>query len=141
MIIKSRVIVAAMKVLGFECKTGMPTKFPLPLNLDTATKTQKLQYLMEASSKIVDAFIFENNSVSHIMDGVLTEQEREDLVSKQQLTQDGRFPCRFKGCSKTFKYDGKRRRGHEMTHNPPSDIPAQQPVSASSISRPSTMTD
>ena len=76
MIIKSRVIVAAMKVLGFDSKTGMPTKFPLPPNLDTATKIQKLQYLMEASAKIVDAFIFEDNSVNRIVDGILTEQEK-----------------------------------------------------------------
>ena len=94
---------------------------------------------MEASGMIVDAFIFENNSVNHIVDGVLTEQERQDLVNKQQLTQDGRFPCRFKECSKTFKYDGKRRRSHEMTHNPPPDIQAQLPVSTSSKSRPSTI--
>lgn len=139
MIIKSRVIVAATKVLGFESKTGMPTKFPLPPNLDTATKIQKLNYLMEASAKIVDAFIFEDNSVNQIVDGILTEQEREDLVNKQQLTQDGRFPCRFQGCPKSFKYDGKSRRGHEMTHNPPIDIPAQLPVSTCSKSRPSAM--
>ena len=138
MIIKSRVILAAMKVLGFESKTGMPTYFPLPPNLDTAIKIQKLQYLMEASAKIVDAFVFEDNSVNHTMNSVLTEQEREDLVNKHQLTQDGRFPCRFKGCSKTFKYDGKRG-SHEMTHNPPPDIPAQLPVSTLPKSRPSTI--
>lgn len=139
MIIKSRVIVAAMKVLGFERKTGMPTKFPLPPNFDTATKIQKLQYLMEASAKIADSFVFEYNSANHIVNSVLTEQEREDLVNKQQLTQNGRFPCRFKGCSKTFTYDGKRGRSHEMTHNPPPDIPAQLPVPTSPKSRPSTI--
>ena len=129
-----------MKVLGFESKSGMPTKFPLPPTLNTATKMQKLNYLMEASAKIVDAFIFEDNSVNQIVDGILTEQERENLLNTQQLTQDGKFPCRFQGCPKSFKYDGKSRRSHEMTHNPPPEIPAQQPVSVSSCSksRPST---
>jgi hypothetical protein len=93
---------------------------------------------MEASAKIVDAFIFEDNSVNQIVDGILTEQERENLLNTQQLTQDGRFPCRFQGCPKSFKYDGKSRRSHEMTHNPPPEIPAQQPVSSCSKSRPST---
>lgn len=135
-IIESRVIVAASKVLGFESKSGMPTKFPIPPNMDTATKIQKLNYLMEASAKIVDAYIFEYSSVNQIVDDVLTVQERENLVNTQQLTKDGRFPCRFQGCTKSFRYNGKSRRSHEMTHNPPPDIPDQLSVSSCSNSRP-----
>ena len=114
----------------------MPTKFPIPPNMDTATKIQKLNYLMEASAKIVDAYIFEYSSVNQIVDDVLTVQERENLVNTQQLTKDGRFPCRFQGCTKSFRYNGKSRRSHEMTHNPPPDIPDQLSVSSCSNSRP-----
>lgn len=125
-----------MEVLGFESKSGMPTKFPLPKNLDTATKTQKLKYLMEASSKIVDTYIFENGHVNQLIDGVLTEQEREDLVNEQELTQEGRFPCRFQGCNSSFRYNVKSRRNHELTHDPPPDIPEQQMSSSSSKRKP-----
>jgi hypothetical protein len=90
---------------------------------------------MEASAKIVDEFTFEDKS--QIVDGILTGQDRQNLLDKQQLTQDGKFPCRFQGCPKSFKYDGKSTRSHEMTHNPPPEIPVQLPVTSCSKSKPS----
>lgn len=52
----------------------------------------------------------------------MTERERENLLGQQNLTPEGRFPCRFPGCSSTFKYDGKSRGNHELKHNPPVQV-------------------
>ena len=52
----------------------------------------------------------------------MTEQEKENLLGQQNLTPDGRFPCRFPGCSSSFKYNGKSRRNHELKHNPPVQV-------------------
>lgn len=35
---------------------------------------------------------------------------------------EGRFPCRFPGCNKSFKYNGKTRRNHELSHEPPVQV-------------------
>jgi len=57
-----------------------------------------------------------------IVNAVVTVQEKENLLGQQNLTPDGRFPCRFPGCSSTFKYNGKSRRNHELKHNPPVQV-------------------
>ena len=41
------------------------------------------------------------------------------VLQQQELTAEGRFPCRFPGCNKSFKYNGKTRRNHELSHDPP----------------------
>ncbi len=122
--------------LGLESKSGMPSKFPLPSNIATATKADKLNYLMEASAKIVDEYIFDSSDTNQIINGIITEQERENLMSRQQLTPEGRFPCRFKGCPKSFKYNGKSRRTHELTHDPPPSISEQILESVPNLSAP-----
>lgn len=48
-------------------------------------------------------------------------------MDQQELTPDGRFPSRFSNCNRSFKYDGKSRPGHELSHDPPLDIPNNLP--------------
>jgi hypothetical protein len=57
-----------------------------------------------------------------MVENVMTVHEREEIINQQVLTADGRFPCRFVGCKFSFKYDGKSRRKHELTHNPPPTV-------------------
>ena len=122
-VFKSRIIAAAQKVLGFENKTGKPTKFNLPSGIHSMKKSDKLNVLHELAGKVVDAFVFDqSSSVDAIVNTVVTEQEKENLLRQQQLTADGRFPCRFPGCNSSFKYDGKSRRNHELKHNPPVQV-------------------
>jgi hypothetical protein len=56
-----------------------------------------------------------NNS---IFPQVVSSQEKQKLLDKQDLTPAGRFPCRFPGCQYSFKYDGKSRMKHESKHHP-----------------------
>ena len=35
------------------------------------------------------------------------------------MDENGRYPCRFDGCHKTFAYNGKSRKNHEASHDPP----------------------
>ena len=107
-VFQSRVIAAAMKVLGFEDQSGMPTKHQLP-KFELLKKSEKLECLHELAAKVVDEYVFQSSSVvNDIVDSVLTQQEKNDLLQQQELTPEGRFPCRFPGCDKSFKYNGKR---------------------------------
>lgn len=128
-VFQSRVIVAAKKVLGFENQSGMPTKFNFPnSNLELLKKAEKLKLLHELSAKVVDEFVFLDSSVVNaLVDGVLTEQEKDDLLQQQELTPEGRFPCRFPGCDRSFKYNGKSRRNHELAHDPPVQVEEESP--------------
>ena len=138
-VFQSRIIAAAKKVLGFENKTGKPTKFNLPSNMDLMKKSDKLNCLHELAGKVVDAFVFDqSSSVDAIINTVITEQEKENLLLQQRLTADGRFPCRFPGCNSSFKYNGKSRRNHELKHNPPVQVEEPPFEVTSSMQVPST---
>ena len=39
-------------------------------------------------------------------------------MQQQDLTDDNKFPCRFPGCNKKYKYKN-RRNTHELSHDPP----------------------
>ena len=127
-VFESRVIAAAMKVLGFENQSSMPTKHQLPSNLQLLQKSQKLKCLDELAAKVVDQFVFlKSSAVNDIVDSVLTQQEKDDVLQQQKLTPEGRFPCRFQGCEKSFKYNGKSRRSHELSHEPPVQVDDEPP--------------
>ena len=66
--------------------------------------------------------------MNEIVDSVLTLQEKDDLLQQQELTPEGRFPCRFPGCDKSFKYNGKSRRSHELSHEPPVQLEEEPPT-------------
>ena len=130
-VFQSRVIAAAMTVLGFPDKNGSPANYHLPTSMEKMRKAQKLDYLHKISAKVVDAFLFQSSEeVNNLIDGVLAEEKR-DILQQQELTDEGRFPCRFPGCNKSFKYNGKTRRNHELSHEPPVQVDSPTPVTTS----------
>lgn len=74
----------------------------------------------------MDKFVFNDDSVSRLLDDILTNQESQDQRDQQERTVDGRFLCRFRGCKASFKYDGVKRRTHELSHEPLADSPSQR---------------
>ena len=85
-------------------------------------KTRKLNCLHKISDKVVDEFVLNSGAeVNGLIERVLTEQEK-DVLQQQKLTPDGRFPCRFPSCTRSFKYNGKARRSNELSHDPPVEI-------------------
>ncbi|XP_022791377.1 uncharacterized protein LOC111330730 [Stylophora pistillata] len=127
--VKTRVIAAAMSTLDFKDKTDT-AKSSLPSNLQLMMKSERHKALVDISAKVVDEFIFDQGKASVMVDAVLLEQEKENLL-QQGLNEDGRFPCRFEGCSKSFAFNGKSRRNHELSHNPPVVIEEQNTFSPS----------
>ena len=53
------------------------------------------------------------------IENMISAQERQTLIDQIELNADGCFPCRFPGCSKSFKYNGKSRKNDELSHDPP----------------------
>ena len=102
-----------MTVLGFADKSSAPEHYPLPEDMEKLRKAQKLEYL-HGSEKEVDSFIFQSEEQMQ----KLKAEEEIDILQQQEVTAKGRFPCRFPGCNKSFKYNGKTRRNHELFHHP-----------------------
>ena len=108
---------AAVNALGLEHKNSIPTYLSLPKDISSLSKLKRLELLHEAAGIVVDKLVFRGDGLSGMINDILTTHEREEILNRQELTDDGRFPCRFQGCP--FKLDGRSRRKHELTHNPP----------------------
>ena len=63
--------------------------------------------------------VVEKEMMDKTIKNMISAQERQTLTDQIELNVDGRFPCRFIGCSKSFKYNGKSRKNHELSHDPP----------------------
>ena len=125
-VLKSRVVTAAISVLGFTDKTSKPTKCPLPEDIDKQSKITKLKYLHKAALLVVDNFVFEVETTDKLFQEILCTQQLQDQLAQreQDRNADGRFPCSFPGCNVTFKFHGKSKRKHEQTHTPSPEIPS-----------------
>ena len=92
-----------MSVLGFANKSSAPEHYPLPKDMEKLRKAQKLEYLHGLSEKVVDSFVFQSGEqVQKLVDGVLTKEEK-DILQQQELTAEGRFPCRFPGMQQVIQ--------------------------------------
>ena len=98
--VRSRIVVAAMQILGLETINGNATKAKFPLNTAKDIPNKK-RYIYKIASLIVDMYVIEKDSQTAITNSILDDREKEQLL-KNQMTVDGRFPCRHPGCPKTF---------------------------------------
>ena len=121
--IKARIIAATLVVLGMNDISGEPTKHKVTDGLRNGDAFLRQIYLYKIAKLVLSEFVIDKDSLQKLVDNILSEQEQHDLANSQQLTADGRFPCRSPGCEKTFRYDGSSRRKHEQTHHPPPVVP------------------
>ena len=116
--VTARVIAAAMKVLRIETVSSVPLAFPIPANFDKEDNLTKLKFLHHLSSKVVDEIAIDQSTFATLMERATAVQVKE-LSESKQLNEDNRFPCRYPECPKSYKYNGKARRKHEASHDPP----------------------
>ena len=126
--VETRVTCMAMQVLGMSQLSDIPT-MNIPPNDDAPDILKKI-YLGRVSNIIYENYLSEQVNGTQIMKAVLEEQEVNALQNSQQVDENGRFPCRFVSCNKTFANNGKRRRDHEASHTPPVDIPVPTLIEA-----------
>ena len=91
-----------------------PSPDILPTSLCSASRDEKQQFLKSLASKVVDKYMLDEEKVTTLLDKVKNaeKEERERI----KASQGGRFLCQFKGCGKTYRYDGKTKREHEKSH-------------------------
>ena len=117
--VTAQVIAAAFEVFGIARKNEKPNNLPLPENLATLSRLKKLQFLHKAAGMIVDKLVVNKDMMDNTIQTMLSAQERQELINQTELNPEGRFPCRFPGCFKSFKYNGRSRKNHELSHDPP----------------------
>lgn len=71
-------------------------------------------YNHKIASLVVDNFVIDRKRNKDMQQSVQSMQQQQE-----ELTDfDGRYMCRFPGCSKTFSTMEKLRKDHESKHNP-----------------------
>lgn len=101
--VKARIVACALKILGMAEVEGVPaTEHRYPRDDSKFDKMAKSLYLRNIASQIVDRFIVDEKSYNSIIDQALEDHEVQQ-ARRAGMTPDGRFPCRFSGCNKTFR--------------------------------------
>ena len=90
-------------MLQIARKNEKPKNLPIPENLVTLSRLKKLQYLHKAAGVIVDQLVINKDMTDNTTQIMLSAQERQKRINRMELSPEGRFPCRFPGCSKSFK--------------------------------------
>jgi hypothetical protein len=106
-----------MNELGMDDINAEPTSEVIPSNLKLASKDEKLRFLKSLAERVVNKYILGSEKVASLLEKVHMA-ETEDKERKNRDA-DARFKCRFPGCDKTYKCDGKRKREHEASHGLP----------------------
>ena len=106
-------VAAAMNELSIEEISMLPDSEKLPDHVNDASRQQKFHYLNSLSSLVVDKYILKKEKVTE----VLEKMKKADDTENDKSGDSEKYCCRFPVCQKVFKYDGKRRRAHEKTHD------------------------
>ncbi len=115
--LETRVVAMGMHVLGMKALSDDPrTNIPPSMN---APSILKKLYLYQLSNMIYEDYVSEATKGTDLMKAILIEEEVDSLRKRQSVDENGRYPCRFPNCDKTYAKDGKRRRDHEASHVPP----------------------
>ena len=130
MVLDAQIITAAMEFFGMESMDDTPSRNGFPEEIKQGTSLVKQSLLKSIVKRFITTFIINENVYSVQRKNILALQQWTEYHSKQPLTSDGRYPCRSPGCPNTYKYDGVNRRRHEMTHDPPPNVP-EEPLMAS----------
>ena len=113
--VKACVIAAALEVLNIPSKTEQPKN----LAIANWNKLERLQFLHKAAAMVVDKLVVDKAMMDETIQSTISAQERQEMINQIELNADGHFPCRFPGCSKSSKWNGKSRKKHDSVHDPP----------------------
>ena len=108
--LEARVVAATMIELGIG-EINQTRSMSTYVNMENMSNQAKMDSLNSLATKVVDTYILRKEKVETILQKTCKAQDLQKCKDAGE-----RFPCRFPGCSKSFKHNGKRQRDHEKTH-------------------------
>jgi hypothetical protein len=108
--IEARVVATALNILEINAIEDKRAENFVP-PLETASLATKREFLKNLSSRIVDNFILHEGKVNALIKHL--ENYKGSSYSNHY---NGRYLCRYPGCTKTCSHDAGRRISHENTH-------------------------
>lgn len=121
-VLDAQIVAAGMKFFGMTTVQDKPTINGFSDSMKERVKPVKQKFLQSTVLKFISTFIVDTKLYATQFSNMDSLQEWEDEERNQKVNPDGRYPCRFKGCQASFRYGGRSRRLHELTHDPPPEI-------------------
>ena len=103
--LETRVVAMGMAVLGIEdLSDDSKTNISPSMNkaCDKASGVLKKLYLYRLSNMIYENYISEATKGTNLMKALLVEEEVDALRKRQSVDENGRYPCRFPNCDRTY---------------------------------------
>lgn len=121
--IDARIIAATLNLLGLQSLDGIPTEDIIPTAIKESSLHARKMFLKELCFKVVDKFVLREEEMNKLVNKLKKENDKD-----AGMLPNGRFPCRYTGCKKSFVYDGKAREEHEKKHGLHIDQSSHAPV-------------
>ena len=112
-----------------------PTKHCFSDELATGLRVVRRRYFHRVIKEFIQTYVVDGTLYENHFHNIQALQEWETVQNNQPLLPNGRYPCRFPGCTSSFKHDGVHRMRHELAHNPPPTIP-EEPVLINTVPDP-----
>ena len=135
LVLDASIIAAALKFFGMEPTDDKPTAHGFSDELATGIRVVRQQYFHRVIKEFIQMYVVDGTLYENRFQNIQALQQWETAQNNQPSLPSVRYPCRFPGCTNSFKYDGVHRMRHELTHNPPSTIP-QEPVLINTVPDP-----
>lgn len=111
--VQSRIIAAALKILGMNNIDDLKPTENVFADGPRVTIQAKKKYLHNISTLVIDSYVIDKDRNKNM------EKTVQSIQQEEAVNPDGRYPCRFPGCTKSFAQNKKLRKDHESSHNPP----------------------
>ena len=111
--VEARIVAATLHILGMtKMDDPEPTTSACILPTDPTIEDKQI-YLNKVSALVVNQFIVDQKRNADV------QKAAKRIQRDHQTDVYGRYPCRYRGCSKSFANPGKLRKDHEAKHDPP----------------------
>ena len=81
--VKSRVVAAAMQVLGMKEVSDHPKQNSFPPSLKNGSITTQRIYLRSVAENVVDKYVLDSSRVNAFLDTLLSEEEQHEIQRNQ----------------------------------------------------------
>ena len=135
LVLDADIIAAALKFFGMASIDDRPTKHCFSDELATGLRVVHQRYFHRVIKEFIQTYVVDGTLYENHFHNIQALQEWETVQNNQPLLPNGRYPCRFPGCTSSFKHDGVHRMRHELAHNPPPTIP-EEPVLINTVPDP-----
>ena len=111
--VEARIVAATLHLLEMtKMNDPEPTISACILPTDPTIEDKEI-YLNKVSALVVNQFIVQQKRNADV------QKAAKKIQREHQTDVYGRYPCRYRGCSKSFANPGKLKKDHEIKHDPP----------------------